>query len=372
MSLNKISLLSCLILLGMNTPVFVKDGIIKHVIYIHHPGISLTEKTEQTLIQVKGQEGGSDQFYMDVETVVCGDSQCRVDTVRVFWNALGFYDRLDLPAGVELEKAGGMHFSQEDYQKLDEILANKNSNLKDVYKTEVVGTETSEGVDAMTGATIILNNNDYVKGAVWTCYTLWHWVNGEIQLFIRDIVGNDMSVDALAGYLRKGSAEFKVFALEQIIKRKAYQSEILELVLSQAKLNDYFFKKMTLDYLERGPGNLYFSSIEQLLDTGNPQLSVLCLSALLQTKHPASLNFFERLSDLLSQDNIYQEINLFLKVLEERNTSSLMITQRLIPFLDNENFIIARRVYWFLEKKELSRTAQLRLEAFYRKHSESL
>ena len=129
----------------------------------------------QVKIKAKEKEGAADQFYMDVKTVVCGDSQCRIDTVRIFWDELGMYDRLVLPKGIQLEKAEGEHFDQADYKKLDAILADKNCSLKEVYKEEVVGTEATEGVDGISGATIILNNKDYVKGAVWTCYTLWHW-----------------------------------------------------------------------------------------------------------------------------------------------------------------------------------------------------
>ena len=67
---------------------------------------------------------------MYVETVVCGDSQCKIDTVKIYWNALGYYDRLVVPFGVELEKAEGKKFDSKDYEKLNTILSNKKLQFK--------------------------------------------------------------------------------------------------------------------------------------------------------------------------------------------------------------------------------------------------
>ncbi len=201
-----------------------------------------------------------------------------------------------MPAGVALEKAEGKYFTHDDYEKLDNILSNKRSSLKNIYKEEVVGSETTEGVDGVSGATIILNTNDCVKGAVWTCYTLWHWVNGEVYNIIRDITGKELSRKALADHLRKEEIPFKIFALEQIIKRKNYEPEMIQLVLDQVSTLDYSIQKLMITYFEKASARIYFTSLGELLKNGTPDLRILCLNSLLNDSRPPIFSFFEQLS----------------------------------------------------------------------------
>ena len=372
MNLYKVVVLFSVLLFGANSKIIQSNDTIKHTVKIHHPGIGLTNSVKKALIQIKGKGDEADEFYMDVKTVVCGDSQCRIDTIRIFWNELGFYDRLVLPAGVVLEKAEGEHFSSEDYQKLDKILANKNCSLKEVYKKELVGRETTEGIDGISGATIIIHNDDYVKGAVWTCYTLWHWVNGKVFSIIRNITGDDRSTEELHAFLKQTALKPKIFALEQLIRHKNYQAETLSLVLQQGTTEDYQLHKLILQYLEYAPHDYYASSFKTLLKNVIPHQRQLYLSTLLKTHQQLPKPFFETISLQLPTWQDYPSIHLFLKILEEKATVSPAILQAIFPLLDNKNFIVARRAYWFLNEQKLSERQAERLKVFQVENKERL
>ncbi len=344
---------------------------IQHKIHIKHPGVSLTDKVEKSLVEIKNEEGRTTAFYMDVKTVVCGDSQCKIDIVRIYWNELGFYERLVLPKGVELEKAEGEYFTPADYEKLDNILADKNNSLRDVYKEEVVGSESTEGVDAITGATIILHTNDYVKGAVWTCYTLWHWVNGGAVEIIRNITGDNHSIDDLNVFLSAENKDYQLFALEQIFRRKNFDPQTVESVIAAIGKTPELIKP-GLQYLESASTLIFQSSIKQLLNSLDEGNRLKCLNAILKTKHELPQVFYEQISFQISNFHTYQEIHLFFNILENKNAVSPQIISQLMPLLDSDSFLIARRVFWFLQERNLSGDQESKLEAFRMKNEARL
>jgi hypothetical protein len=343
-----------------------------YVVEVLHPGIDMVETVDKTLVRSTCSLIEPAEFYMDVESVVCGDLQCRIDIIRIYWDELGFYKRIKLPNGVELEKAEGASFSQVDYKKMDSILSDRNSSLKDVQKYEVTGSETSEGVDALAGATIALDTKSYVKGAVWTCYTLWHWVNGNITTTIRDITGESMTLNALVNDLQENSMTKKIFALEQLIRLNFHESKVTNAVLQLKFEENLKLQKLIIDYIEQLPSVDYFEAIECLLKGENEKISVLALQSLLNTSKEPSEDFLNTLSKQLVSSNSFQQIDLFIRILEIKELVSPSINKHMLTILMQSDFILARRVYWFLSKQELSKQNKNQLQFFYNNNSEKL
>ena len=345
---------------------------ISHNISFIHPGISTTDSISKVLVELRNEKGQISEFYMDVETVVCGDNQCRIDTIRIFWDRFGFYNRLVLPLEVQLEKAEGQHFTEVDYEKLDQILSNKKSGLKDVYKWDIVGTEASEGVDAISGATISLNTVDYVKGAVWTCFTLWHWANGEVFSIIRKITGRSLDQEELKNLLNHQEIISKKFAIEALSNRQEYDPTMLQLVLKQAHFDDYELQKLIINYLENGDELIYQNSIEQLIKKGNKTYQLFYLNQLYHSRKTLSTSLFESIIDTVLSSNNYLIINQYLNILEEKKIITPFIISQMISTLSHENFIITRRVYWFLRKGILSEDQREKLDIFQRENGHRL
>lgn len=369
-----LGLLICLLvnLLGMAQNAVLPPTKVLHKILVQHPGIHLKDSIPQILVEIKNESGQSDMFYMEVETVVCGDAQCKIDTIQIFWNHLGFYSHMALPKKVQLEKAAGKHFTKADYDKLDQILSNKNASLKDVYKEEVVGTETSDGIDGISGATITLNTKDYVSGAVWTCYTLWHWANGGIFEKIRNITATHLRTEALTNLFSNGNEKEKVFALEQIIRRKVYQPREISEIIKNAPINNYQCLKLTVDYFEAAPLSVYSKSIATLLNEGTQPQQLRYLKSISKTEYTLSITFFERVSTLLPKWDSYPLVNQCLNILEQKKAVSPTILSTTLSLLSHKNFLIARRAYWFLAQQQLSTQELILLNDFYTKNKEKL
>ncbi|MEM6965588.1 MAG: hypothetical protein AAF573_12525 [Bacteroidota bacterium] len=334
---------------------------VKHSIEVLHQGISPTDPVACTLVEIQDAEGQPEAFYMDVESVVCGDQHCRIDLVRIYWNPFGQFSNLVLPQGVFLEKAAGKNFTDVDYKKLEGILENENSTLQDVYKNEIVNTVGSEGVDAMTGATVLLDTSAYVEGAVWTCYSLWHWVHGDTKQLIRNITGNAYPISKLQKLI--GENENQDFALEQLIRRQDFSITTAELILKTIEKNPSLLQQ-SIVYWELAPRPIFTHAMSNLIVISKSKNRLIGFNAILNTQHNLSPSFFKDLNLPLAQLN-YQEINLFLKILEKNKMVSEAMMNELVSLLDSEDFLIARCVYWFLNDQSLSEWQQHQLEKFY-------
>lgn len=335
-------LLACCLLVGFNVNPLNE---LKHDINIIHKGISPNEPVACTLIEIQNEEKKPHEYYMDVESVVCGDSQCRIDIVRIYWDKIGRFSRLELPDGIHLEKAEGERFNEKDYKKLDRILNDPNSSLEDVYKYEVVSTLGSEGVDALSGATVLLDKSTYVAGAVWTCYSLWHWVHGDAKSIARDITGDALTTSELISFLSEEG--YEEFAIEQLIRKQDYSEAICNSILKTIEAKPALLK-VSLPYFESAPEEIFRSSICKLVKSPVSNFRLIVLKAL--NKSNQSIN-----TDLITEMDLeftklsYQEVHELINILEYKHVTSVGICDSLSTLLAQNNFIIARKVYWYLQ-----------------------
>lgn len=357
-------------LYGLKSIVVSSENEVEHSIQIIHKGISTTEVIECTLVEIQNDRKRPVSFYMDVESVVCGDKQCRVDIVRIYWDNLGRFDQLSIPNGIALEKAKGEHFTAADYQKLDKILKDENSPLAEVYKNEVVSTGAGEGIDGMSGATVLIEKNAFVEGAVWTCYSLWHWVHGETQQIIRNITGADFSITELQDLLKKGRVDWQYFAIEEFIKRKEFSPSTVTSIISAIQQDATLLKK-SLQYWELAPNAIYTKTLSKLIEVAGRKNRLLILDKLLKTKQALTIDFFNNLP-LTMANFTYPELTKFLLLLDRHQVNSTKLTAQLLPLLNNNNFLIARRTYWFLSEQPLSEEQAKMLAIFFLENEDRL
>ncbi|NJB83558.1 hypothetical protein [Wenyingzhuangia aestuarii] len=354
----------------------VTNGI-QHKVAIIHPAIDKKKPIECIVVEVPADSIHKKYFYSDVDSVVCGEDICEVIILRMFWDEFGQYQRIEFKEGDELEKAEGKRFTKKDYQKLEEILRNKKSQLKDVFKEELVIGDViehgSEDVDAISGATSTVNESETVVGAVWTCFTLWHWANGELVSSIRNINAKGISNQKMiAVYLKSDTLKAKEFALEYLSKRRVYDSITVNAVVEELKKGDYNLLRTGLDYIENTTDNTkYYQMISRVFDKGDYQKRVACLNSVSSLGREGSTNFFTQLSTQISTFN-YQEVEMFLSIAQQNNYSSSVLKQELIQLLKSENFLIARRAYWFLSNQENTKKEKRKLKSFHKKYKERL
>lgn len=339
-----------------------------HRVRVAHPGVTGSEAVAGTLVQTRGVDGRPDEFHMVVDSVSCNDEECEIVPVRLYWDELGFYKRFELAPGVGLEKAEGKPFSKEDHDKLHRVLSDRESAMWNVRIDELVK-PSGNGVDVVSGPTVVLDKRRYVEGAVWTCYTLWHWANGGIGPVIREITAGDCSLEDLRGHLEKGSQEHKLFALRELTKREAYDPATLEAAVSLSSGDHHDLQKLLVDYVEKAPSGSYYSSLAKLLGTGNRRLRLMGLRSLLETAYEAPEGFHAGLGKQLGASGSYQEIDLFLKIVDGKRAMTPEVVTQVLALLKHDNFLIARRACWALADLTLTPSECDQLETFMEKNA---
>lgn len=110
---------------GRKTPVV-------HHVRLAYATLGQTKAILQNLVERPRTGGQSAEFYGETKSVYCADGQCREVMVRIYWDELGGYLRFELPAGTQLEKTAGAPFTKTGCPKLDQILRDRDSPLKDM------------------------------------------------------------------------------------------------------------------------------------------------------------------------------------------------------------------------------------------------
>ncbi|WP_372775235.1 hypothetical protein [Mangrovibacterium sp.] len=325
---------------------------------IHRVGLSdpahfLEEPVVYDLVERKSPNGLPSEFFLDVPSVYCDDSVCKIVPVRIFWNPIGEYQRFELEKRNKLEKNKGKPFSKKDCQKLDRILQDKTSPFGGISLSEITKTSSSEGVDAISGATtIVLDDNATVRGATLTCYTLWRWGNGDVCDSIRRISGDALSPVILRSYL-DAEDNLKLYAIDQISRRRLFDPETVASVVRSSCSDMREWSGYQIRYLEQAPDSVYFSMLRLLVSTDDEFQKVASLNSLLKTKKLAPAGYFDQIGELLPGLDSYQVVDLFLRLMEQKNAGSELINEKLILLLDR-SILISRRAYWFLNNQKLS------------------
>ncbi|SDW30509.1 hypothetical protein SAMN05444411_101451 [Lutibacter oricola] len=346
---------------------------IEHEITVAHPGNEDNGLEQSTLVEVRNKKGMAVEFYMNVESVICVKSVCKVVPVRIFWNNLGEYQKYELDKGVTLEKYEADLFEKQDYVKLHSILSNLDSPFKNVRIDEIltVADETHNDVDAVSGATALeLDEEDTVPGAALTCFTLWHWAHGDIETIIRNFTGKSLKKQVFKNYLTSIKENEQLFAIEQLLETKNYKKNLVDAVINETSKNDNLLRS-TFKYINNASDKKYFQAIEKLFLKGNEKQKIIALNSLLNSKRSVSSKYLDGLSKEVLSLKTYQEISIFLRLMKAKNSNSQEVIKHTIPLLDKD-LLIARSVYWFLKDKNLSDKQQKKLAVFYSKNKNQL
>lgn len=158
-------------------------------------------------------------FYeANLNMAVCDDKLCAILVLKMYWDLAGNYAKFDTLPGKPLTKFDHKRFSDADYQKLDMILADGNSMLRVLEKEDLVDKSIqvkATTVDAVTGATPGTVRNAVVEGAVYSSFSLWHYVNDSIKDLIRDHTKSIYSSEIASQMLNARNYETQLYALKQ-------------------------------------------------------------------------------------------------------------------------------------------------------------
>lgn len=158
-------------------------------------------------------------YFTHVNTAVCEEGLCKLLVVDVYWDLLGNFLRYELPEGEELTKLDHKEFTPEDHEKLNKILADRSSILKDYPLEDLIvrPARTSSGkVDAVSAATRVDAKDAIVGGAVYSTYVLWHIVNGPIASRISDVSRRYLTEERVARMFYSDNFYYQYHALSTL------------------------------------------------------------------------------------------------------------------------------------------------------------
>jgi hypothetical protein len=196
-----------------------------------------------------------DQMYYVciLKTPVCNDTLCQMVQIKIFWDLIGDYIRYDTLPGYPLTKNDHLPFTVVDYNKLQTTLKDGNSILGRKSENELLDHNRkrySEKIDAVTGATDLQVKNAVVDGALYTTYTLWHLVNGEIRQELSDCTRKNYNSAIEQQLLSSGNTNSIIFALKRL-NDKDYVDRFQEIIQIMEKgqplVNFYIAKNLPPD-----------------------------------------------------------------------------------------------------------------------------
>lgn len=198
-------------------------------------------------------------FYADILTPVCIDGSCKPVYIELYWNLVGQYVGYAIDKAQPLTKFDHDHFIAADYEKLHELLLDNNSilsrrKLEDLFDVNVKPAKkvTYKGieVDAVTGATKKEIKETVIEGALYSCYTLWHLVYGEVNGKIKAYLQSIYSAELATAFLYSDYPDYQFYALKQMSPAD-YQPHLPQVVhiieKSEPLIRNYILKKLPKD-----------------------------------------------------------------------------------------------------------------------------
>ena len=207
-----------------------------------------------------------------IKTPVCNDTLCQVVQLKVFWDLTGDYIRFDTLKGYPLTKNDHLLFTTDDYDKLQVTLRDGNSVLGRKTESELLDNTRkrySQKLDAVTGATDLQIKNAVVEGALYSTYTLWHLVNGEINKVLASRTIENYNSEIEEQLLASNKNKSIIFALRQFDDQD-YLNRFQEVILIMNKgyplVNFYIVKNLPTEIFQIDENIEALKQIWNLLD----------------------------------------------------------------------------------------------------------
>ena len=326
------------------------------------------------VIQILDSTGEPGEYSMVVDSVVCKEAKCEILPVRLFFDAVGNYERYELPPGRNLTKLGHQPFSPADHEKLHQILSDPYSQLKSIQwnqitlPTESASKTRSGDYDAISGATALSKRSMVVVGAAYTCFTLWHWSHGAVRNVIREMTIRASDKQDWLRYVQGPKEPYVVFGLEQLAAQKQFDPETITAVVEVMRRGSLRVVDPALSYLAKASRETktdhFFRCAEDDGLAAQPEKRVRFLEALRDGNHKLPADCLDRLSTWLGRAGSYYEVHLLLTLLERHQVASDRATNQALALLGSTDALIVRRSYRYLKAQKLSPSLQKKLEAF--------
>lgn len=201
----------------------------KGICVVHSFADSADLISDQEIIELQDEDGLPIWFARHIFKDVCISGKCRMVRLWLFWDCVGNYHGFQLLEHEPLTKSDHTQFEAADYKKLDEILSDSLSILKDLKQEDLVvipdSIDNPYELDGYTAATQPALSEVVVKDAVYTCHTLWHTVYGNTQEKIRSLLTARLNQSFLEAMFKTGDVSKKLWVVKMVEQYPEYHAQ---------------------------------------------------------------------------------------------------------------------------------------------------
>ena len=233
---------------------------------------------------LSNSEGAPRLFFSEIETPVCADGVCQLAHINVYWNLLGNYVGYSISPKFPLTKFEHKQFEKEDYAKLHQLLLDDNSILKRRKMSDLIdeipvssSNHHINDFDAISGATKTEIKESVVKGGLYSCYTIWHIVHGEVKEKMKKYLQSIYSDTLTHYFLNTPYKDYQMYALKQLQKTeyKEHSNQIISIYkTTDALTKAYILKKIPEDVLSEEEITIQFYNEFRLIDINSRTLLI--------------------------------------------------------------------------------------------------
>lgn len=208
----------------------------------------------QYIYELKDENGYPLWFCRDIFKDVCITGECKMIDIWLFWDGVGNYLGIQLPEDEYLTRYDNTRFGPTDYVKLDIILHDRTSILRDLKQEELTiesGRKEYDAPDAISSATNPNLEDKMIDGAIYTCHTLWHTVYGPTRDKIIQIIDERINHEYIKLSLNHHNPHYVLWAMQMLSGNMAYHNSFYKKIASLTQSVDMMIAQAAIQYFQR-------------------------------------------------------------------------------------------------------------------------
>ncbi len=305
---------------------------------------------QDSLYLLKTAENIPVHYFRNIHTGVCFDNKCRELDIRIYWNISGRYLGFEMPEGEYLSKTEHEPFIEDEYVRLNELLADSTLPLGGISFNKLIEAKDSETglVDGVSGATSKEVSAMVVEGAAYTTYKLWNIVYSPTQDLVSRLTEMQLTQDLIDLILKSPDISDRVWALNRLDQSIPLTSNLTSSLLDIISGEDYFMAYSAIDAID--PVHLDSDAFQSGLFSKyvevNHSVKKMIVEKLMEAPYLSS-EIVTLSRSLLEQMN-GQQLGDFLKLYSIHSVNDLETCKTIAKILQNENRYISQKAYKFL------------------------
>ncbi len=276
------------------------------------------------------------EYYTSrIQSPICKNNECHEVEIDFYWDILGNFTKFERLPNKPLTKLDHEPFTENDYQQLLDILKDSSPPFTHLKKSQLINDDASKvsNIDGISGATVTSIKDYMIGGAVYTCYTLWHIANGDIEFQLAEYTKQNLNEAFIHQLLQSQKTAIKYFLIENLTP-KYFELFFDRLTIFLEKADPYlisqFIQKIPLSLLPTAKAQNYITNHLNQLDLR----AETNLFKKLQTHQiPLTPSTTQVLIDRINSFDFSRNEQIILLIANPLNNKNIAIVERLLKKL---------------------------------------